>query len=569
VATSSARLAAAEKTAADLLPASTVLYVEVPNPGKIVDIALAHPLAKEIENHPDYRRALERPEYQRFQAALKLVEEKLGMKWQPALDSLTGGGLHVSFDLPTQGVAVLSKANDEPLAQKARDTILDLARAEAAGRGQADAIEEEQIHGIAVHKIGDVHVAALGKWLFASNKRLLVFMVLENYVSGGTTLAADEQFQAVLNERPAAPAAWMYLDLRVVRETGLMQGALSKKSDNPALELLAGGIIGALPEAHYVTASLEIEASRLKLTATLPCDPKAIAKRREFYVGPDGNGAAPPLLRPSGTLLTLSTYRDFASLWNHAPDLFDEAVNAKFAEAESGLTTVFAGRNFRDDILGNLEPGMQLVVTRQEFPQAGITPAVKLPAAAVVVRMKNPEDTTRIFKITFQSVVGFLNVAGAMNGASPLDLNSEKVDGALVVSTEYLPPEKDASRDEAGIHYNASPTVAFVGDRFILSSARPLALELAAAVERDAAATASINTDLAVDARLVQTVLADNRTSLVAQNMLEKGHDREAAEKEIDGLLQALKYLQSASVRLSADDKRLELTVEVVLANNP
>ena len=75
--------------------------------------------------------------------------------------------------------------------------------------------------------------------------------------------------------------------------------------------------------------------------------------------------------KPQGTLLTLSTYRDFASLWRHAPDLFDERINAKLAEAESGLATFFAGRNFRDEILGNLQPGVQIVVARQEFPQAG------------------------------------------------------------------------------------------------------------------------------------------------------------------------------------------------------
>ena len=141
----------------------------------------------------------------------------------------------------------------------------------------------------------------------------------------------------------------------MLRLTGILKKALGKKSDNPPAEMLAGGILGALPDAAYVTASLDVSSSRLKLTAALPCDPKAVAKSREFYLGPDAAGTAPPLLKPAGTLLALSTYRDFASLWRHAPDLFDEGINAKFAEAESGLTTFFAGRNFRDEILG--QPG--------------------------------------------------------------------------------------------------------------------------------------------------------------------------------------------------------------------
>ena len=67
------------------------------------------------------------------------------------------------------------------------------------------------------------------------------------------------------------------------------------------------------------------------------------------------------------------------------------------AEAESGLATFFGGRNFRDEILGNLQPGLQLVVARQQFPQAGVTPAIKLPAAAVVLRAAG--ERTRVLGV--------------------------------------------------------------------------------------------------------------------------------------------------------------------------
>jgi hypothetical protein len=371
------------------------------------------------------------------------------------------------------------------LALRARDAVLELARADAAAKNKPNPVQEDNVRGVTVYQLGDVHFAVLGKWLLAANKRLLFFMVLENYQGNSTSLGSNEQFQAVRRDRPDQLAPWLYVDLRLIRLTGMLKAALNKKSNNPPAELLAGGILGALPDAPYVTASLELNASRLKLTATLPADPRTIAKSREFYFGAEGNGTAPPLLRPQESLLTLSTYRDLASLWRHAPDLFDERVNAKMAEAESGLATFFGGRNFRDEILGNLQPGLQLVVARQQFPQAGVTPAIKLPAAAVVLRMKNPAETTRVFKITFQSLIGFLNIVGGMKGLPPLDLNSEKTGGSLVVGTEYLPPEKIESRDEAAIHFNASPTVVFIGDRFILSSARPLALELAEQVQHE------------------------------------------------------------------------------------
>ena len=38
----------------------------------------------------------------------------------------------------------------------------------------------------------------------------------------------------------------------------MLKAALNKKSNNPLAEMLAGGILGALPDAPYVTASLDL-----------------------------------------------------------------------------------------------------------------------------------------------------------------------------------------------------------------------------------------------------------------------------------------------------------------------
>ena len=566
LAAASPLLSAADKSAAELLPGSIVGYAEIPQPGKLLDLVLDHPLAKEIEQTPNYQQALKTPQYEQGLALLKQFEGQLGMPWREAARSLTSGGTYIGFDLPTQGVVSLSQAADEGLAAKAQAASLDLIRQIAAAQGQPDPIKQEEHRGVPIYKVGEAYSAVLGRWLISSNKQVLISMVLENHFADGETLAEDSQFQTVLKARGQQPSAWLYVDLRVIRLTGALKQALHKKSDNPPAEILAGGILGAIPDAAYVTASLEVDASRLKLTASLPCKAAEVAKTREFYFGSEASGRAPALLRPSGTLLTVATYRDFASLWRHAPDLFDEGINAKFAEAESNLTTFFAGRNFRDDILGNLEPGMQLVVTRQEFPQAGITPQIKLPAIASVVRMKKPEETARMFKITFQSLVGFLNITGGMNGLTPLEQNFDKVGSGTVFTSEYLPPLKEESKSEAALHYNASPTIAFVGDRFILASARPLAIDLIEHVRKESPAGSNVNTELALDGKTALAALADNRGPLIAQNMLEKGHDRAAAEKEIDAVLRAAKYIQGSSLQLTTDKDHLQLSLEVVLS---
>src|SRR5438094_661782 len=84
----SSTITAAEKTALELLPPTTMGYLEVPQPAKVAGLLLDHPLAKEIERQPTYQKALGGREYQQLQTALKLVEEKLGMKWREAVQSL-------------------------------------------------------------------------------------------------------------------------------------------------------------------------------------------------------------------------------------------------------------------------------------------------------------------------------------------------------------------------------------------------------------------------------------------------------------------------------------------------
>jgi len=554
---------AADKTATQLLPRSVAAYAEIAQPPRVIDGVLDHPLTRRIEQHPDYQKYLESPQYQKFLEVAKVVEDKLGMKLRGAITTLAAEGIYVGGDLATQGIVLLVRSSDEKLTEKARDTLLELARAEATSKGKPDPVQVDEHMGIAIYQLGEVRLATHGKWYIASNKPILMRAVLTNCVEDNISCLADEsQFQAAHKARPEGAAAWGYVDLRLVRATGILKAALRNKSDNPGIELIAGGILGALPDAPYVTGTIFLASEKVGLEFSMPTNVAAAAKQREFYFGAEGKGQAPPVLHPKETLLTLSTYRDFASMWRNAPDLFNEQVNAQFAEAEAGLSTFFSGRNFRDDILGNLEPGLQLVVARQRY--GDVVPAMKIPAGAIVMRMKNPERTARDFKITFQSAIGFLNVVGGMNGLSPFDVNSEKQGDMLIVAAEYLPPADEAARKAASPQYNASPTIVFVGDKFILSSTKALALELAELLRKGPLAESDpINTQLEVDLQAIRDSLADNTEPLIAQNMLEKGHDRPAAEKEIKGLLDALGQVRDTRLRLSADEKALSVQWEV------
>jgi hypothetical protein len=558
---------AAEKSARDLLPATVIGYAEMPQPSRLIDGVLDHPLVHQLQALPEYQQALGRPEYQKALETLAAIETQLGEKIRPTVGKLTSGGVYFGFDLASQGVVLIAKAQDAACAEKARDTAFDLIRAAAKENGGADPVKTGEHRGIPSYQVGELRLAVHGGWIIAANKSLTLSFVLNNLLAEKPeSLASEPQFQAAYAKRSPSAAVWSYLDLRLIRSTGVLKTMAAQKSDNPAGELLVGGIVTALPAAPYVTATLEFEPQRIALSFTMPCDTAAAAKKKEFFFGADGQGQSPPLLSPQHMLFTLSTYRDFGSLWKNAPDLFNDEVNAKFVEAEGGLKTLFAGRDFRDEILGNLQPGLQVVAVRQQYKAGDVVPAIKLPAMALVMQMKNPAETTRLFKVTYQSLIGFINIAGGQNGIDPLDLNSEKVGDALVVSSEYLPPDDEATRQTAPPQFNASPTAAFIGDKFVLSSTKALALELVDLVQKAPAASAGTNMALQIDGKMAQALLDDNRESLITQNMLERGHDRAAAEQQITGLLAAFKHFAGTTLKLMQSAGELRLDWEVKLA---
>jgi len=57
-----------------------------------------------------------------------------------------------------------------------------LARADAKAKGHADPVKTDELRGVAIYQIANAEFAAMGKWLLVTNKRLLLAMVLENYL---------------------------------------------------------------------------------------------------------------------------------------------------------------------------------------------------------------------------------------------------------------------------------------------------------------------------------------------------------------------------------------------------
>jgi hypothetical protein len=553
-----------DKNVAQVLPPSAVIYFQLPEPGKVIDTLLAHPLRKKMESLAAYQEALKSPQYDQFRFGVSAIEGGFEMPVDEALKRLTAGGVHVAVDAKTQGLAVLIKAADKETLKKVHSTVVGLLRLAGNQQDPNRQLQTNEYRGYTVHTVNDVKFTLLDDWLLVTNQRDLGKWIVDSWLDGNEqSLASNDRFQAARKMAGSTGCAWLYVDLQTLREAGVADKVFREKADNPLAEVLLGGILQTARHTPFLAVALDLQTHHLAVEATTPFDNQWVGPSRQYYFGPSGHDPAPPLLQAKETVFALSAYRDISRMWLQAGDLFDDNINDELSKANSNLTTLFSGKDFGEEILGAIHPPIQLVVTRQRFDGSGPIPAIKLPAFALVGRLKDPQAMQPELRRTFQSLIGFVNITGAMNGQPQLDLDNQRSDGRQIVSANYVPAadEQNANR----INYNFSPSVAFVGDRFIVASTRQLAAELAELADEQ---PVPANTHARLSASVLRSILDDNRQHLVAQNMLEQGHDKEEAERQIGDLLSILDALESAALRLGVDQDQhaLRLRFEVTLA---
>jgi hypothetical protein len=566
------RLSAVEQ-AAELLPASTVLYVEIAQPAATMETILTHPIAGKVREHEAYQQATKSPKYKQFQTILKFIEAQLEMDWKQAVGKLTDGGVCFAVDAETEGVAIIFQAESAEALEKIKTKVMQLARQDAENKGKEDPYEEHAYREVPVFKTGKGVFATYDNWLVVVNKPDLGRHILDALLDDPQASLADQPLFQQARNSAQNQIVWAYANLESLRSAGVAKDLFRGKTDEPGGELILGGVLEILKQASYVTAALDGLPDNLQLSVSLPFQADWISEEREHYFGPGGKGSITSIRTAGESIASLSVYRDVSQMWLRAGDLFNAEVNDGFAKADATLTTLFSGKDFGEDILGSLSPELQIVVARQSFTEGQPVPDIKLPGFALVARMKNAEQTRPEFRRLFMSFIGFLNiVAGSEKGRAQLDLQMESLDSGELISTRFVPPAGSQPDEETNISYNFTPSVAFQDDLFILSSSSRLARELLSAPERPietksaSGKAARVNLALNLSARGIRQSLEDNREHLVAQNILKKGQSPQEAEREIGTLFELLKLVESAGLRVLTTDETFEAHINVKFA---
>ncbi|MEY2725286.1 MAG: hypothetical protein RLZZ458_1153 [Planctomycetota bacterium] len=552
----------AEFTAADVFPATTAAYVEIPGPGQIVSDILQHPITGRLQQLDAWKQALREPQMTGVITAKNFLELQMGLPWQEVLSAVSAKGVYLAVDATDNSVMLMVRGRDADLMQEVRLKLLELTR---LGGGEIRKLDTYR--DIPVYRLQQGGAAVVGEWLVLASTapagRGLIDRMLDYTATSPQSLAALPAFNAA---RPAAeqlPAIRAWLGLAAIRNSGRLQRAFSDRIDNPPAEFLFGGLQSVLAQADWVTAELRPADSGLKLQLTTPFNSVWIPETREWYFGPNASGRTPTVPDVPQLLGSVAIYRNVSEMWLRAGDLFSEQINDRMAEAESNLGNIFAGRDFGEEVLGAFEPGMLLVAARQDFARINPTPAIRLPAFALVLTLKDPEVMRPELRRLFQSIIGFGNIVGAQQGQPQLEMDMQKLDDAELITARYLPPRPSAAPAPVPIVYNFAPTAAFQGSRFILASTTSFAESL---LNAESIAAAPANTAVSLSVPVLQDVFRDNRDSIVSGNMLSKGQTREEADAELDTILELLGWFQGLRARLTPSETSLQLELQLQTA---
>ncbi len=370
-------------------------------------------------------------------------------------------------------------------------------------------------------------------------------------------VAAQSWYQEAKEVQVDEPI-WAAVDLGAIREAGVAEELFAGSVDDPAAELLLGGMLDGLKNAAQASASIRLDES-VQVNLALPFNRQWASSSREFFYGPAMQGRAPALVDVKNSIASLSTYRDFSAWWLAKEDLFSERVIAQMAEFDSQISTLLAGLDFGEEFLGGLEAGAQLVVVEHQAEPNG-QPDVKLPGFAVIAQVKE-ESFGRKVRIAFKNMISIFNLNLGMEGQAQLDTTTEKFDGFNLTSAEYV-FEDDA--EDGILLYNFSPSIAFVGKHVVVSSTRGLALEVAERIKAgDFQTQTGSNTRLEIDARQLHRILKLNKEPLIANNMVSEGNGRNEAKTQIDALLLIAELFKAGTIDFEVRENGMNLNVDL------
>lgn len=225
--------------------------------------------------------------------------------------------------------------------------------------------------------------------------------------------------------------------------------------------------------------------------------------------------ALKPLL-PRETILSISSHLTPEAARLLVQRLSDPRTLTRIGIDRPTVNQLIEGLQLVTPLLDEIEPQIQVVVTRQTFEGVRAVPDVKLPAVALVFRPRDPSRAKRLLLSAYLLAMQQANEAARKEGKPPLRMESERRGAGFYAASTFRLPENPDPKIVGLADFNLSPAIGVVRDRMILASSRQQVIELvdlASAEQGGSLERESLRFDLG-SAALLQ-LAADNSVPVV------------------------------------------------------
>ncbi len=561
-----------------LIPADAVGFLTLKDLRGTIDSFPGSDLHRWVTSHPLYSHVLGTRDVKKGLDHFRRAQSSVGIDLVDLAKDLFGAevGIGAYLDLGGPRLVAVSRLRDPERVKKKFAVILSGFR-----EGTEDSVRGEvtEYSGYSIETFPFLAYSLVDDVLVLASELSLVEEVIDlRRGKGNGSVATSESFAAAF----PAPSGQVRL---AVRPKFLPSYRLPTKMGEPLPSLLIGGWLHQLRESDLLQLSLRLDERGVRLSGSTHHGTDGMSERvAPWFPAVSADRIVDSILAES-ELASFRIGRDLSAWWAAREENLTSRALRGLSDFTQGMTFVFGGRNFEDQVLPEIAAPITFVAAPQDYSSLDAVPQPAIPEFAFVVPLKNPETFGDTLLSSFQSVVGFLRTTMTQNrkdgGYVDMLLKTERVGDRELHYVKISAGESDLS----SLLRNFSPSIGTVGRYCVLSSTKALGTrlvsELGGSAHSDAkssdrspknrstrSSVRAAGDTLRVSGAGVRRALRDNYDLFVAKNMAEKGASKAAAEGEIDTILSVLDVVGDVRFRATNHSDRLGLELRVGLTKS-
>jgi len=535
------------------IPQDAVISVQISRPRILLELLTGKEMTEAVASLPFYQEQTSKAQFKEFLNSIKFLETALDTDWRTGLAKLTGGGITLAI-CPKDTVLVIIDAEDERILARLHEVFLNIVRSGAEKEGHPDRIASMDYAGVTAWTFdGKESHAIIGKRLVFANRAEGLKAALDlRAASGDKSLTANPAFQAA--KRAGGPEAVVtaFVDLKPLMHLTRVAQFFERLRENPLAALAFAGMSASVRSANWLALGLDVEDKTLTIRALTDGKPVGPTSPAAFALPQNAGDGVWPNISVPRRVAALSLYRDLHRFYSAKDDIFpDRTSGLIFFENMMGI--FFTGRDLTSEVLVQAGPEIRIVVAEQQYdPTVGI-PEVKLPAFAVVLRLRHPEQFREVVEEAWQKAVGLINFTRGQKALPGLIID-RPIHGGTKYTVAYFSTADIKDRTKLDQRFNFRPALAMPGEYLILSSTDSLACDLIDAVsqekERTVTPSAQTHSLLEIEGSPLASVLHANQEALVRGDMVKKGKTQHEAETGITMLTTLVRFFDHITLTL-------------------